>query len=63
MTLELADLEVRHGSTEPFEEAFSQAKDIIARAPGFVGLELLLFVGIPVAVVVLAVGVYRAARR
>jgi heme-degrading monooxygenase HmoA len=40
MTLELAVLEVRPGSAEPFEEAFSQAKDIIARAPGFIGLEL-----------------------
>jgi heme-degrading monooxygenase HmoA len=40
MTLELAVLEVRPGSAEPFEKAFSQAKDIIARAPGFIGLEL-----------------------
>jgi hypothetical protein len=40
MTLELAVLEVRPGLAEPFEEAFSQAKDIIARAPGFIGLEL-----------------------
>lgn len=40
MVLEVAILEVRIGLEKSFEMAFSEAKDIIAKAPGFMGLEL-----------------------
>jgi heme-degrading monooxygenase HmoA len=40
MVLELAVLDVRPGQGEAFEDAFSEAKSIIASMPGFVSLEL-----------------------
>jgi heme-degrading monooxygenase HmoA len=38
--LELAILNVRHGESRQFEEAFAEAKSIISAAPGFDHLEL-----------------------
>lgn len=40
MILETAVLDVRTGRHEAFEQAFSEAKHIIASAPGFLGLQL-----------------------
>lgn len=40
MILEHALLNVRHGMEHEFEEAFSQAKDIISASPGFISLKL-----------------------
>ncbi len=40
MILEAAVLQVRRGEGARFEEAFSQAKAIIAAAPGYLGHEL-----------------------
>jgi heme-degrading monooxygenase HmoA len=38
--LELAILDVRHGESRQFEEAFGEAKAVISAAPGFDHLEL-----------------------
>ena len=38
--LELAVLDIVPGRTEAFEQAFAEAKSIIAGMPGFMGLEL-----------------------
>lgn len=40
MILEAAILNVRAGHHDEFERAFSRAKHIIARSPGFLGLDL-----------------------
>ena len=40
MILELAILDVRHGESQRFEDAFARAKSIISAAPGFDHLEL-----------------------
>ena len=40
MVLEVAILNVREGETRAFEDAFSEAKSIIAGMPGFISLEL-----------------------
>lgn len=40
MILEVAHLDVRTGQEEAFERAFSEAKDIVASMPGFLGLQL-----------------------
>ncbi len=40
MILEVAPLSVRPGLEADFEEAFAEARAVIARSPGFVSLEL-----------------------
>ena len=40
MILEVAHLDVKAGQEDAFEDAFSEAKHIIASMPGFVSLEL-----------------------
>ncbi|GAA1290614.1 antibiotic biosynthesis monooxygenase [Saccharothrix xinjiangensis] len=40
MILEVAQLAVRPGLEADFEEAFAEARTVIARSPGFVSLEL-----------------------
>ena len=40
MILEHAELDVRSDRVEKFEAAFAEAKEIIAKSPGFCGMEL-----------------------
>lgn len=40
MVLEVADLQVRPGQAALFEQAFAQARTIIAAMPGYLGHEL-----------------------
>lgn len=40
MILEVATLDVRPGLEAEFEQAFAEARTVIARSPGFVSLEL-----------------------
>lgn len=40
MVLEIADLQVRSGQAAAFEQAFAQARSIIAAMPGHLGHEL-----------------------